>query len=122
MYYRDTYCDGFEYHCEFCARDWEEKIDSENFVDSPLNCAHCHCPLDYSLTPDGIEYVLDAMRESLRVGKTERDKIHDCYNGTYYEGSRHCEIVRDWAEHLRWYGLDNRTERFIELYLSRTEE
>jgi hypothetical protein len=62
--------------------------------------------------------VLDAARESLKRGRAARDEVHACYNGTYYEGMRHCEIIRDWIEPLEWYGgLTRRERRLIQAYL-----
>lgn len=110
------------YYCEDHAPiDSQDCSDSE--VDCPQHCAECDYPLDYSLTSDGVQYVLEAIRESLKVGRKARNTIHDVYQGGWYAGSRHCEIVREWAEKLKWYGgLSNREESLIDHYLSWTSK
>jgi len=90
--------------------------------DCPANCCVCHRPLGYSLTTDGVEYVLEAIQESLDRPAEERNKIHKCYDGTWYEGSRHVEIVRDWAKDLKWYFLTDEQEELVDKFLEETEE
>jgi hypothetical protein len=123
-----AYLNECEYLCLDCAGDISESyhnvydMDSEE-SDCPQNCAVCHTPLGNALTMDGVRYILEAMRDSLRDGRSNRNLVHDCYKGTYWEGSRHCEIVRDWAEQIKWYGgLSDRDESFVAHYLSWTEK
>lgn len=111
-----------EVFCEDCAPE-DAEYDCSGESDCPENCSICHQPLDYSLTSEGIQYVLQAIKESLNTPEEERNKVHECYDGTYYEGSRHVEIVRDWAKDLKWYGgLTNEEEELIEKFLEETEE
>jgi len=119
-----AYLNECEFLCLECAGDVSDNecydMDSEE-SDCPQHCAQCHEPLGNPLTANGVAYVLDAIRDSLRAGRDERNMVHDCYNGTYYEGGRHCQIVRDWAEQIRWYSLSDREESLVSHYLSWTE-
>ena len=119
-----AYLNECEFLCLKCAGDVPDSecydMDSEE-SDCPQHCAQCHEPLDNPLTTDGVAYVLEAIRDSLRAGRADRNTVHECYNGTHYAGSRHCEIVRDWAEQIRWYSLSDRDESLVAHYLSWTE-
>jgi hypothetical protein len=42
--------------------------------DCPANCCACGEPLEYSLTSDGVTYVLEAVRESLKEGREARNR------------------------------------------------
>lgn len=132
-------------YCDECAEkimsdlkrpDYEPPWDTDDYpqrcmdgeeTDSPSNCDSCHRPLDeLSLTSDGVEYVLEHIRESigqaLERGRAEYwDKVERCYDGTYYEGMRHVEIVRDWAEKIRGYGLDPEEQALVDLFLEFSE-
>jgi hypothetical protein len=115
-------CDEY---CEYCLpvdEDSPEVDYDSGEQDSPAHCCVCHQPLEYSLTSDGIEYVLEALREELAKPAEERNKVHECYNGTHYEGCRHVEITRDWAEHIKWYGLAQEDQELVEKFLEETEE
>lgn len=91
--------------------------------DSPANCARCHRPMDYRLTTDGVAYVMEKIRESMDEGPASWNAVHECYKGTYYEGSRHVEIVRDWAEELTSYcGLSKKDEKLLNLFLTVTRD
>jgi hypothetical protein len=72
--------------------------------DSPQACDTCLLPLDNSLTPDGVEYVLNACRESEAEPDSALRATHAAYTGTYWEDSPHGAIVASWAEALTWYG------------------
>ena len=110
--------EGAELLCEdCCSEDASSYPDGGGESDCPEHCAVCHVPLENTLTSDGVEYVLEAIRGSLRDGRVARDTVHACYKGTYYEGSRHCEIVRDWAEQLSGYRLEDRQAHFVDVYL-----
>ena len=120
-----AYLNECEWLCPDCAGDDTEEVNWYDLdyeeSDVPQNCAVCHRPLGGALTPNGIKYILDAIQESLRVGRQARNTIHDCYKGTYYEGSRHCEIVRDWAEQIR-HSVQGQEEALVRRYLSWTEK
>lgn len=116
--------DGEEY-CDSClpVDENDPAIDlDQGEQDTPANCCRCHAPLAYSPTGDCVKYILDAMRESLRKGRAERNKVHDCYNGTHYVGCRHVEIVRDWADAMRYWNLDKKESNFVYKFLSWTEQ
>ena len=121
-----AYLNECEFLCMDCAGVNENSRDVYDMdyqeSDCPQHCVQCHIPLDNPLTMYGVRYVLDAMRDSLRAGREARDTVHECYDGTWYENSRHCEIVRDWAKQIQSYGgLPGRDESFIRHYLSWTE-
>ena len=114
--------DGEEY-CEDCL-----PVSPDNPVvdldtgeqDSPAHCFHCLCPLDYSLTTDGVAYVLGEIRGSLEHGPDST--VYECYKGTWYDGSPHHAILRDWAEHIRHYGgLSEGDRELIGKYLEVTQ-
>lgn len=90
--------------------------------DMPDNCAACHRPFNNTLTTDGIQYVINAIKEALSLSEEERNKIHDCYKGTYYEGSRWIEITRDWAKDLQWYSLSEEDQELVDTFLEKTKE
>lgn len=122
----DLYCEGC-YRREFKVRDGCARFgeaDSPLFVDAecdtPQHCSKCHRPMEHSLTSDGVRYVLDAMREELRKGRAEYSKALDCYQGTYYEGSRHVDIIMDWARMAQGNGLCGRDRAFVDRFLSWT--
>lgn len=116
--------DASEY-CEQCLPVSENHRDvslDSGEQDSPANCSVCHRPLDYSLTGDGVQYVLEKIRESIDKGPASWNVVHDCYKGTYYDGSRHVEIVRDWAKDLSNYFLSEADKKLVERFLEMTEE
>ena len=109
-YYSDA-----DLYCEHCAPNDAEPVQS-NETDNPSHCGACHEPLTYTLTPDGVNYVLEDIRESM-ANQGGWDTVHDCYNGTWYEGSRHVEIVRDWATELGNYFLSDADTKLVERFL-----
>ena len=111
-----------EIYCDDCAPDGAEDIGDGGESDYPQNCAHCHEPLGNPLTTDGVQYVLEAIADSLRDGRQARNTVHDCYKGTWYEGSRHCEIVRDWSRELQAYCLAAAESALVDHYLSWTDK
>lgn len=113
--------EGCELYCEMCAPDGAEAYpDGGGEADYPQSCGGCQAPLDNPLTEYGVRYVLDAARKELKRGREEYNKVLPCYNGTYYEGSRHVEIIRDWVKPLTWYGLARAESRFVKHFLSWT--
>jgi hypothetical protein len=120
------YCYDADVYCEDClpvdSEDEDVFYDCSGETDVPEHCCVCHTPLDYCLTSEGIDYVLGAMREELARPTEERNKIHGCYDGTYYEGSRHVEITRDWAKELLNYCLSEEDKEFVENFLEETKE
>jgi hypothetical protein len=116
-------CDEY---CEDClpVHEDHEEVDYDcGEQDTPANCCVCHKPLEYSLTSDGVKYVLESIRESLNKSEEDRNKVHNCYDNTWYENCRHVEIVRDWANNLKWYGgLSEEEEELIDHFLEVTEE
>ena len=87
--------------------------------DTPAHCFSCLRPLDYSLTTEGVQYVLGEIQGSLEHGPDAT--VYDCYKGTWYEGSPHHAILRDWVEHIRNYGgLSGGDRELIDRYLAAT--
>lgn len=112
-----------EIFCEDCAPNNAESIgDWPSESDCPESCCMCLKAVPYTLTSEGVQYVLEAIRESLKAGRKKRNRVLDCYKDTWFEGSRHCEIVREWAEDLKWYGLESKDEKLVEKYLSWTSK
>jgi len=88
--------------------------------DSPANCCQCHRPLDYSLTQEGVKYVLGHLKNCIKNGIDWN--IYDCYVGSYYEGMPHCAVVRDWAFELKNYFLTEEEEEIVDKFLELTKE
>jgi hypothetical protein len=73
--------------------------------DIPPHCDWCHRPLKSGLTPQGYEYIIEALREDV-------DKIpwgKDMYRAVgsilpWYEDSPHFFIRYDWLDLVRWFG------------------
>ena len=116
LWYSDS-----DVYCEGCAPKDARECVNGNEVDSPQHCSVCHMPLDYSLTSDGVAYVMEALREELGKGYKRYLEVHECYVGTYYEGEPHVSILWDWACDLLWYTLeDDADRRFVDRFLSWT--
>lgn len=118
----NAYLTDCDFYCEDCAPPGAESYpDGGGEADCPQHCAHCHEPLGNPLTAEGVRYVIEAITESLEADDEDRNQVHPSYDGTYYEGSRHCEIVRDWAEQISSYGgLSPADEWLIGHYLEVT--
>jgi hypothetical protein len=101
--------------------DYPKEADDNDEADTPQHCGHCHKPFGNPLTTYGVNYVLEHIKESLNTPADERNKVHDCYKGTWYEGSRHVAIVRDWAEDLQWYNLNEADKDLVDKFLEETE-
>ena len=115
--------EGCTLYCENCAPEGSEPYpDGGGESDRPQSCDTCHRFLENPLTSYGVQYVLDAARGELARGRAAYNTVHACYNGTYYEGCRHVEIVRDWMEQLQWYSLNDKDTRFVEKFLSWTAD
>ena len=112
--------------CEDCLPVPESAADYDSGEqDTPANCAGCGQPLDYSLTSEGVDYVLDAIIETMECGL---DKHVIPLAGTavkevlsYYRGSPHYEIVRDWAKELQNHTLDRKDSLIVQCYLDECE-
>lgn len=112
--------DALRYELREAKHQIEEGDLNSNEVDSPENCVECGRLCNYSLTSAGIEYVIDHILDALEEGPEEWAK--PCEGLSYYKGSRHVEIVRDWAEDLKWYGLSRVDKFVIDHFLEVTSE
>ncbi len=97
-----VYIDEADTYCELCAPEESQEVFGGRECDAPEHCSICHRPLEYSLTPDGVWYVIEAVLEALENGLDAT--VYSCYEGTYYEDSPHFAIVEDWVKHLSGYG------------------
>ena len=94
---------GCEFYCESCAPErCAAYSDGGGEADYPQHCCICDEPLENPLTDDGVEYVLDAIRQSLSEPRSERD------------------VVRDWAMQLLDYDLADKKKRIVWHFLERT--
>jgi hypothetical protein len=104
--------------CQWCYNELEETGDcyptDQGETDTPMHCSHCHRPLRYNLTSDGVGYVLDAIvNELLDWDISPIGSILP-----YYYTCPSTEVVKDWAKDLQWYGgLDPQDEELIEYFL-----
>ena len=95
--------------------------DGSGEQDSPAHCCGCGRPLDYSLTTEGVAYVIDRIRESLRTREhLSSTTIDHDHAPAYYKGSPIYAITRDWAEDLSWYNLSVKDENLVRRYLELT--
>lgn len=141
MYLADFYCDDCIDLASIKKPDYPKPWDTDDYpahysdvgeTDCPQHCGDCGCPLDYSLTSDGVEYVLNAIHESieeaLEKGRASTwDRIMPMpgtgeVSQTYYAGCRHVEIMRDWSKHIADYGLDREDKALVDLFLQLSEK
>jgi len=116
--------EGCELLCEDCAPAGAEGYpEGGGEADSPAHCAVCHQPFDNPLTSDGVEYVLEANRDSIGdAADWDTVKYSDESNPDYYyEGSPRYAVVRDWAKQLRSYDLSKWDGWLVSVYLELTE-
>lgn len=107
--------------CEEHAPDVEGDLNS-NECDTPQNCHVCGKPCECTLTADGVEYVMDYIREALTEGPSQWNQVRD-EPGRYYDGSRRVEVTRDWAKEIKGYGGLSKADKWlIEYFLDITEE
>lgn len=93
-------------------------------TDTPAHCDGCHMPLGAPLTSDGVAYVLEHLRDTLREGRASYLAPFPDHAGdgsAYYHGLPMVAVTRDWAEVLTWYGLDDNDSRLVARFLSWTE-
>ena len=88
-------------------------------VDSPLHCDWCERPIHHSLTSDGADYVVEAMkrliqnadgspRKILVEDYRKRDSSHlHKDRSQWYDGSPGYAVVLDWNSDLMFYSLDD---------------
>lgn len=107
-------------YCEEHAPDVEGDLNS-NECDCPQNCQVCGRPCEYTLTADGIKYVMDRIRETLDGGPEVWNQVRSEPN-RYYDGSRQVAVVRDWAEDLCWYSLGEADKWLVDYFLRMTAE
>lgn len=82
--------------------------------DSPCNCGSCGKPLEYSLTTDGVAYVLEAVKEHLKSGWRNYLRIHtSCRYPDYYEHTPAFFVVKDWVEDLSCYLMEEEQEKMF---------
>jgi len=126
-----VYIGEAEWLCEDCGIEAglseEDSYPDCGETDCPENCARCHRPLEYSLTGEGVTYVMEHLDHEVAKWNLSPSKamgewkaVHDCYKGTWYEGSPWIVIMRDWAEELGNYGLDDADEHVVEMFLTLT--
>lgn len=108
-------------YCESCApADMEGDLNS-NEVDSPEHCSVCGRPCEYSLTCDGVEYVLNAIAEEISTWPNGH-RLCRPTDWSYYKGCRHIEIVRDWAVDLCGYPLEGSDFRLVDAFMDLTAD
>lgn len=94
---------------------WPASYPDAGESDCPQHCDSCHKPLEYSLTNEGIDYVVEAVREMLKSGRENYCKVHPSHDpdSDYYKDSPAFAVVRDWVEDMRYYNLDKRCSRIF---------
>lgn len=116
----DTFFDGEEFFCEFCADSSAYEI-SDTETDAPMHCTNCQRPLTYSLTPEGVEYVIELVKKELSQGKRlYLEPILE--EGNYYNNCPHFYIVRDWTQEiLNYLSLSDEDKNFLNKAISHME-
>lgn len=121
-----TYLCDVELVCDRCAKDvTDDDVCIGGESDSPSHCAYCHRPLfdDFGLTGEGVRYVVERVRETLKSGKASKPGEWRWTHG-YYIGCDSNAVLRDWVElisdghYIRAH--DRRAERILSwfMYLS----
>lgn len=114
-----------EHYCTDCLPvdvDNEGVFNASGEQDLPAHCSVCGKPLDYSLTYDGVAYVLEHLVDAIRAGLDWRIEDIATAGGRswYYNGVPHCTIIADQAKEIEWYGGLGKHEaivrRFLELF------
>lgn len=122
-HYHDEAGDAY---CEECVSAGLTPLDpgdegdcNTNEVGWPENCMWCNRPVEYSLTPYGVECLIREMVEALEAGTYPVGT----YTTGYYVGMRFVELHRDWAHDLQiGYGLGPGDKYVTERYLEMTQE
>lgn len=107
-----------EEYCEDClpvSSDYPDVDIDYGEQDTPANCHICLKPLDYTLTQTGVEHVLEKITNEYLSG--DMNTIFPQYKGTFYQESRHGNIVGDWAKNLLGYSLSCQEEALVKMYL-----
>lgn len=95
--------------------------ENEGEQDTPANCSRCGRPLKYSLTTDGVDYVLEKIQDILDEGPRRWNRVYKSpRKPDYYKGCRSCDVVRDWAEDLREYYLTDQQKQLVDRFLALT--
>lgn len=115
IYDSDCYC----YSCLPVPTDDPAVHDGSGEQDTPAHCSICDVPLSYELTKEGVEYVIEHLVGDLAAGPEEWERRIDRPD-TYYNGCRHIEISRDWAEYIKDYSLSYKDEFIVETFLRLT--
>lgn len=119
--------------CEECAAAIQDRLDGEgaedtgdsgdypqdvshldSASDSPDNCGGCHRPLENPLTAEGIEYVVEHVRERLAEGVAPGDWR---WEEGYYKGMDRNAVLRDWAGELCLADLSPKDAKTVSLFL-----
>lgn len=100
--------------------------------DCPQHCGTCGVPLNNPLTDDGVRYVLDAIRDSIAEALEQGrgltwDRVIPLRGTaeeelTYWHGSRHVEITREWAQQVSNYNLEKDDQAIVTLFLELSEK
>lgn len=106
--------------CEYCAPpDMEGDLNS-NEVDAPENCWRCGRPCEYTLTADGVEYVLECLEFSIATWPNGAETTL-CGLG-YYRNLPSFHVERDWAQDLYAnYALDKHARMLVSSFLGLTD-
>lgn len=93
---------GLDFYCMKCAPKGSMMIHPCDMrTDYPMNCVTCHVPLENALTPLGVAYAIEQLEAEVQC--SNKNMVLRCYEGTYYQGKAHKEIVLDWAAFLIEY-------------------
>lgn len=126
MQVNQGYAFNADHYCAKCLEDNGISKDSKFVtfmqwpeVDSPAHCAECGVPLDCQLTPHGVDYVLDSLKEAMFDLDSFRVVVK---RPSYYAGAPRAEgILDDWAEMVRPYATDPEQKMVLELWRAAKE-
>ena len=92
-------------------------------VDAPVSCDDCGQPIDYSLTPEGVEYVIKNLRTALTFGLNEHIIPETQDSMSFFHGSRRYEIGMYWALNVQGnYELSEADKKTVVDYLDACHE
>lgn len=106
---------GGEYVCDSCSTSGYMSDVGWGEADHPRMCSRCGAPLNLSLTPCGINYVIRAAQSELQEKQHlipmpgTQEEEH-----TYYHGCAHARIVLDWLSDIQNYDLGQEDQEFVD--------
>lgn len=111
--------------CEFCATQAEidecKCVDNEE-TDCPQHCEECARPIKYTLTTDGINYVVEYLQEAIDRQEYNSKETRTGDPNNYYRGMPIWSVVYDWAVDLKSYWLNETQQAVLDEFFDKFTE